>query len=295
MSIRTYNPSVRVGNWNEDIQLEEDTLKHFLEKRDRGELLIQKTHDLKSSMGAPIGLSVSQDFCIHFGDKLMVKCSAAKDQAQHFSGQIPRQACLVSLNLGDPMAVLEKTVTGPVVATGSFDLSPNQRTVFCIESVDGGRLGAKLTYGEPFYLSTCGESTGKKYLRSDKVTFNRCARKSRHQEVSFDDEPTYLCQWMVQHKNPVLRLEYEHEPVEANQQLVIVHCKTNNCLAVEDKFVTRTPFGREYELSAHTFLDSHKAEMENNLWMLLVGVPGCSENPVPEQGPAPQPGSHPCC
>ena len=23
MSIRTYNPSVRVGNWNEDIQLEE--------------------------------------------------------------------------------------------------------------------------------------------------------------------------------------------------------------------------------------------------------------------------------
>ena len=23
MSVRTYNPSVRVGNWNEDIQLEE--------------------------------------------------------------------------------------------------------------------------------------------------------------------------------------------------------------------------------------------------------------------------------
>ena len=27
MSARTYNPSVRVGNWNEDIQLEEVNLE----------------------------------------------------------------------------------------------------------------------------------------------------------------------------------------------------------------------------------------------------------------------------
>ena len=52
------------------------------------------------------------------------------------------------------------------------------------------------------------------YLKSDKVTFNRCTKKSRHQEVVFDSTPSYLCQWMVQHKNPLLRLEYEHEPVE---------------------------------------------------------------------------------
>lgn len=80
MSVRSYNPSVRVGNWNEDINLEEvvmmllymqymahcrslmyayilyssaryslvlqDQLKDFLEKKERGELMIQKTSNL---------------------------------------------------------------------------------------------------------------------------------------------------------------------------------------------------------------------------------------------------------
>ena len=52
------------------------------------------------------------------------------------------------------------------------------------------------------------------YLASDKVTFQKCAKKSRHQEVYFVPQPIFLTQWMVQHKNPLLRLEYEHEPVE---------------------------------------------------------------------------------
>ena len=30
MSVRTYNPSVRVGNWNEDLCLEEVRLEFFL-------------------------------------------------------------------------------------------------------------------------------------------------------------------------------------------------------------------------------------------------------------------------
>ena len=53
--------------------------------------------------------------------------------------------------------------------------------------------------------------------------------------------------------------------------------------------VHRTPFGREYELSVHTYLDSHKAEEDNNHWMLVVGVPGSSVNPVPNQGPGAAP------
>ncbi|CAB4031558.1 cilia- and flagella-associated 161-like, partial [Paramuricea clavata] len=50
MSVRTYNPSVRVGNWNEDICLKEDMLKDFLDKKENGELLIQKTHSLHKTI-----------------------------------------------------------------------------------------------------------------------------------------------------------------------------------------------------------------------------------------------------
>ena len=36
----------------------------------------------------------------------------------------------------------------------------------------------------------------------------------------------------------------------------------------------RTPFGVCYEASVQTYLDSHKAERDNNLWALTLGVPG---------------------
>merc|ERR1712136_367242 len=70
--IRTYNPSVRVGNWNEDICLEEDLLKDFLGKKERGELLIQKTNNLLSTILKEVSLSVSTDGFIHFGDTCML-------------------------------------------------------------------------------------------------------------------------------------------------------------------------------------------------------------------------------
>ena len=50
MSVRTYNPSVRVGNWIEDLCLEEDLLKDFLSKKDNGELMIQKTHNFLNTV-----------------------------------------------------------------------------------------------------------------------------------------------------------------------------------------------------------------------------------------------------
>lgn len=37
--------------------------------------------------------------------------------------------------------------------------------------------------------------------------------------------------------------------------------------------VFRTPFGKEYELTAHTFLDSHKAERDNNHWLFFTAHP----------------------
>ena len=52
----------------------------------------------------------------------------------------------------------------------------------------------------------------------------------------------------------------------------------------------RSPFGREYEVAAHYYLDSHKAEKDVHHWMITMGVPGSdvmsvqapTENPPPE-------------
>ena len=47
---RTYNPNVRVGNWNEEICLDEDRLKDFLDKQQNGTLLIQRTQKLMHTL-----------------------------------------------------------------------------------------------------------------------------------------------------------------------------------------------------------------------------------------------------
>jgi len=45
--------------------------------------------------------------------------------------------------------------------------------------------------------------------------------------------------------------------------------------------MTRTSFGtREYEITACTMLDSHRAEKEPNHWRIMMGVPGDDICPV---------------
>ncbi|ESO94558.1 hypothetical protein LOTGIDRAFT_203924 [Lottia gigantea] len=271
MSVRTYNPSVRVGNWNEDIQLEEDTLKDFLDKREKGELLTQKSSNLAAVALQKKNLSISQDGNIRFGDVIMLRCKGTADRTRYFAGVEPRDDCTLALNLTDPMQLSQDKFATTCNVTGCRSLEPVLRTVFCVQSVNGS--DDVLRYGEPFYLTTLPEAGGL-LLHSDNCTFMKCAKKSRHQLVSLVSEPSFLTQWQVVHKEPRLRMEYEGAPVKANDVVILTHCKTNQNLAVEQDFLVRTPLGREYEISAHTSLNSHKAEEESNLWTITMGVPG---------------------
>ena len=77
-----------------------------------------------------------------------------------------------------------------------------------------------------------------------------------------------------------------HSIFQANEKVIINHVATNNNLNVEEEICVRNSFGnREYEISTHTLLDSHKAEKEPNHWMFVMGVPGDNVYPVLEQSP----------
>lgn len=72
MAQNLYGPRVRMGNWNEDVYLEEELMKDFLEKRDKGQLLIQRSRRLKENLLRPMQLSISEDGYVHSGDKVML-------------------------------------------------------------------------------------------------------------------------------------------------------------------------------------------------------------------------------
>ena len=61
--------------------------------------------------------------------------------------------------------------------------------------------------------------------------------------------------------------------LQANERIFITHCKTNQHLSVHTEWMHRTPFGREYEVTACTKFNTHKAEDVNNHFMLITGDP----------------------
>lgn len=276
MSVRSYNPSVRVGNWNEDTCLEEDMVKDFLEKKEKGELLIQKASNLRSTILKPSDLSVTVDGFVHFGDTVVIMNEAAADQVRTQPGVEPRQANVLSVNMSETKMHETMRFEGTCTASASKSLNPCVRNTFVIAPAqDGIPPGSPLTYGQHFRLCTLPGVGGNLVLQSDRVSFHASAEKSRKQLISFVDEvqSPYLTEWRILCFNPQLRMESEGLPVPANQRIIFNHCKSNEDLCVVSGMSVRTPFGREYEVVAHTDLDSHRAEKDVNHWIIKTGEP----------------------
>jgi len=257
MSVRTYNPSVRVGNWNEDLCLEEDLLKDFIEKKESGELLIYKATNLLSKILQPVELNSAKNGRICFGDKICL--------------YNPLNGENLSINMSDSQLHEKDQVTGPCGVATSKILNSCYRNTFVVTSCDGSNeAGDYLTYGQHFLLTTLLGIGGDLNLTSDVATFIQNAKKSRLQEVSLTPTLSYLSHWQILHLDPQQRFETEGSPVVANQRIMVNHCKTNQRLCSLPSFSFRTTFGREHEVVAHTFLDSHKAEKQENQWALIT-------------------------
>eukprot|EP00794_Sanderia_malayensis_P009587 gene9587-10574_t len=261
--IKTYNASVRVGNWNEDLCLEEDLLKDFLQKKERGELLIDQTHNLYSKILKDVDLSMSPDGYIRFGDMVCI--------------YNPDNDVVLSVNMSDSKLHEAESIEGPCGVSGSKSLAPCARNSFVIKSCDNSADGDVLTNGQHFLLCTLPGIGGDLKLQSERATFMKCAKKSRLQEVQLDTNVSYLCHWQVLCFDPRERLETEGLPVQTNRKLLINHCKTNQRLCVLPEHTFRTSFGRELEVTANTSLDSHNAEKPINHWILVTRSPETTE------------------
>ncbi|XP_038623413.1 cilia- and flagella-associated protein 161 isoform X1 [Tachyglossus aculeatus] len=271
MAMGSYGPGVRIGNWNEDICLEEEQMKDFLEKRDKGELLIQKSRKLKENLLKKVELSVSKDGCVHFGDTVMlVNTEPLNKGPNHFvQGHLT-----LSINPDEMKAYISDKLEAPCGVSGSKNVSPIGRNTFTLLSPDGGALGEPIRYGQSFCLGTTGGFPDQMlYLASDHKTFLSASKLSRLQEAFLTDKISYLAYWQAAFLDPQLRLEYEGFPIQANTKILIYHCHTNRGLAVHRKHRLRTYFGGECEVASHTHLDSHRVEKEQNHWILITGNP----------------------
>ncbi|XP_058398571.1 cilia- and flagella-associated protein 161 [Diceros bicornis minor] len=271
MAQNLYGPRVRMGNWNEDVYLEEELMKDFLEKRDKGQLLIQRNRRLKENLLRQMQLSISEDGCIHYGDKVMLvnPDHPETETALFLGGDL--SLCVtpdeVKTHLSDELEV-------PCGLSAAPAMVPVGRNTFIILSADRDAVGQVLRYGQNFCLGITGGFEDKMlYLSSDHRTLLKSSKRSWLQEVYLTDEVSYLSSWQAAFPDPQLRLEYEGFPVPANAKILINHCHTNRGLAAHRHLFLRTYFGKEAEVAAHTYLDSHRVEKPKNHWMLVTGDP----------------------
>uniref|UniRef100_A0A8C6F3J7 Cilia and flagella associated protein 161 n=1 Tax=Monodon monoceros TaxID=40151 RepID=A0A8C6F3J7_MONMO len=264
MAQNLYGPGVRMGNWNEDVYLEEELMKDFLAKKDKGQLLIQRNRRLKENLLRPMQLSISEDGYIHYGDKVMlVNPDHPETEADLFLGG-DLSLCMtpdeIKAHLSDELEV-------PCGLSAAQTKIPVGRNTFTV-------TGQVLRYGQNFRLGIAGGFADRMlYLSSDHRTLMKSSKRSWLQEVYLTDEDSYLNCWQAAFPDPQLRLEYEGFPVLANAKLLINHCHTNRGLVAHRHLFLSTYFGKEAEVAAHTYLDSHRVEKPKNHWMLVTGNP----------------------
>ncbi|KAM9807817.1 cilia- and flagella-associated protein 161-like [Neosynchiropus ocellatus] len=262
---RTYRTTVKLDNWFEDRLLEEDEANQHLDKVQKGELNAQKVDFIKHHMMRPVQLTVSEDRKLHFGDVVLLL---------NIEGENP--VC-TTLSVNAEMNPLRKipfaSIVAPCGVSGGRRLQACARTAFVITSVDGTPEGCPLLFDQSFALRTTSGFAGGLYLTSEPRSFHKSAKLSRLQEVNLESKLTFESWWKVVFFDPEERMEFEGRPVPANVRVVIVHCKTNQALAVLGNFVQATIYGNEFEVTAHTFLDCHRTERDNNHWIVCTGDP----------------------
>ncbi|XP_008273513.2 cilia- and flagella-associated protein 161 isoform X1 [Oryctolagus cuniculus] len=271
MAQNLYGPRVRMGNWNEDVYLEEERMKDFLEKRAKGQLLIQRNRRLKRNLLRPMQLSVSEDGYIHFGDNVML---VNPDHPEMEAELVLAGDLSLCMTPDEIRAHLSDELEVPCGLSAAQTRTPVGRNTFAILSAGGDAAGQVLRYGQDFCLGMAGGFDNTMlYLSSDHRTLLKSSKRSWLQEVTLTDDVSHLNCWQATFLDPQLRLEYEGFPIPANTRILIIHRHTNRALAAHRHLFLSTYFGREAEVVAHTYLDSHRVEKPKNHWMLVTGNP----------------------
>lgn len=253
-----YRSNVRIGNWNEELFLEEENIRKFLEKRDNGTLLIQQTRRLFSNLLKEIEIEAPCHF-IRFGAKIQV---IATDLPNCFD--YPNGSMALSIVVSEKTIHLSQQISEKSDVTVAPSIKPCARNTFIIKSSDKiDRTNETLKYGQDFLLQ-CVEAplilfSSPKTVELANVAncpYSFYSRGEINQSVgvclqqdqccNFIDclprVPSTHCRWRILNVITDMRIESQGEPVPGNTRVVINNPSSNQNLAVETNWM-RTFFG----------------------------------------------------
>jgi len=253
-----YNSKTRIGNWLEDVELDETKHKDYAASKAAGKLVTNARMDKFSKCNQRVPHSYSADGQLRYGDTCVL---------QHV------------MSMGSLASDLwEEAQFGTreysVTVTDKSNVAPHARNTFTIARIENTMLkdvcasqydaDDVLHYGEPFHL-VCNDSLlvdertqmlkAPMYLSSIMKSDRKASAVSNSQLVYMGSKADSTAVWKVQ--KPVCgkdgateRLLADGDAVPANAPVTLQHRSTSQNLCADPKVKDMSDFGEELEVCA---------------------------------------------
>lgn len=272
-----YRPCTFVGNYSEDISLDECRVRDHSRLRAEGKLPAQQLQRQMVTHLSEVGLTPQhEDGFIHFGDFIMVQSSRTKG--------------FLSIDLGtvlEPMCFGVSTAESAApVARNTFVIDHPPRSHAPYEDKFFKQAGEDhiLHYGQPFVLRCPNlHPDTSLFLQSHQVSphLGRVSKVSKKQEVSaFADNSKFDVCWKVLSADIRALVQTESCAVPANAVVTLCHGQTNQLLSSDLGKLIHNSFGSENEVCCFRWTGIATTAVKNceieppNLWALVTAPTG---------------------
>ncbi|XP_026731547.1 cilia- and flagella-associated protein 161 [Trichoplusia ni] len=267
----TYNNSVLIGNWSEERLKNEYEFKLFLRKRDRRELLLQRSRTLFSNLLKERPLAISGTYVL-YGFNVQLVASDMPAKAQIVDGK--RQYGLaMSILVRERQVDYMQNISDGCLMTLSPITTPCCRNTFVIISAkDESIRGEKMDYGDEFLLraENYGDPTAVPlYVR---YTPSCTPAPSERMPIRLSAVKDSNCRFTTVPLLPCDRLEMLGSPVKTGARLIIKNCVADKSLCVMNQNWMQTFFGPECGVTCRNYIDLHGRFTAENVFTLVSDV-----------------------
>ncbi|KAJ8723814.1 hypothetical protein PYW07_007794 [Mythimna separata] len=273
----TYNNSVLVGNWAEERLKNEYEFKLFLRKRERRELLLQKSRTLFSNLLKEEPLLISGTYVLYgFNVQVVASDMPAKPKV---AGPKQKYGLAMSILVRERQVDYMQNINDGCLMTLSPILTPCCRNSFLIVSAwDDHKRGDQLKYGDEFLLQAENYADPKApplYVRyapagapepKDRMPLRLSA--VRDSNCRFTTIPLLPCD----------RLEGLGSPVKTGARLIIKNLVADKSLCVMYQNWMQTFFGAECGVNCANYIDIHGRNTAENIFTLVSDVETKTKN-----------------
>ena len=277
-----YSVKAKIGNWYEDMVMDETKFKDYISLKEANGLLVSQKEDKYANMLSKLPLTPFQNGFITTGNYFMLK-------------NLKTQGCMV-IDIDDKN--LNYSAAFAVTTSSLIDF-PCPRSLFKIEKytdkkqikMNGPPQSTEpsvVRYGDKIvFVAYPAMYKNPLYLFSTLITPLSYSRFSRNQEVLANEDQSYNNCWCLEHPDATLRYSVEGKPIEVNQPFIVKHCATGASLA-SDLVNYLNDYGNEYEISCRNYLTPNKyqtieaekdgrlridtktrVEYEQNIWTIV--------------------------